>query len=133
MEDDGSTMSWQDELASIVETTGIQLDHDDVVHNLGFKRFEESEDTIEEDSESFKDQIKGFLKACAEISHELAKGCKDVLHQTLISHQDSYLITKLKAPCAKLTFFNDFFLPEDRDPLHAWPVVFLVFIIALSG
>ncbi|KAL5716850.1 hypothetical protein ACHQM5_009965 [Ranunculus cassubicifolius] len=133
MEDDGSTMSWQDELASIVETTGIQqypppnLDND----NLGFKRFEE--DTIDdEEEESFKDQIKGFLKACAEISHELAKGCKDVLHQTLISHQDSYLITKLKAPCAKLTFFNDFFLPEDRHPLHAWPVVFLVFIIAIS-
>ncbi|KAF8397641.1 hypothetical protein HHK36_016561 [Tetracentron sinense] len=87
------------------------------------------------ESESLKDQIEGFLKATAEMLQELARGCRDVVQQSL-GNEDSYIVRKFGGPWAKvsgrLRFLNDF-LPEDRDPVHAWPVIFFVFILALSA
>ncbi|KAK7393577.1 hypothetical protein VNO78_22135 [Psophocarpus tetragonolobus] len=86
-----------------------------------------------ESEESFKEQVLGFVMAWCEILVELGRGFGDILRQNLIN-QDSYLVKKFGGPFSKLSnrfcFLNDF-LPEDRDPLHAWSVVFFVFILAL--
>lgn len=125
-----SRSSWQDDL---VDTTGIEYQYeyslDDpllllVSPPLALPNENESE------SESFIDQLKGFFKASGEMVKELGKGCKDVVHQSIIA--DSYLLTKFTCFAHRFTFLNDFFLPEDRHPLHAWPLIFLVFILALS-
>ena len=66
---------------------------------------------------------------------ELGRGFRDILRQNLMN-EDSYVVRKFGGPCSKvskrLRFLNDF-LPEDRDPVHAWSVVFFVFILALAG
>ncbi|XP_057438363.1 uncharacterized protein LOC130730382 [Lotus japonicus] len=122
---------WTEELASLLEdptkltptpTTSFQV--------------EPAAAATESDSgESFKDQAVGFLMAWCEILMELGRGFRDILQQNLLS-EDSYVVRKLRGPCAKvskrLRFLNDV-LPEDRDPLQAWSVVFTVFILALAA
>ncbi|KAF6150525.1 hypothetical protein GIB67_030326 [Kingdonia uniflora] len=129
--------SWKEELESLVEDPGIQYTHD------GFRPVASmpvenntivDDEEIEAEKESFKDQVKGFLKASGEMLLELGKGVKDVVKQSL-GNEDSYVVQKFGGPCAKvserLRFLNEY-LPEDRDPAYAWPVVFFVFIIALA-
>ena len=88
-----------------------------------------------EPPESFKEQLTEFLKSWCEMLLELGRGCRDILQQTVVT-EDSFIVQKLGEPVAKvsgrLRFLNEF-LPEDRDPIHAWPVIFFVFILALSG
>ncbi|KAM2983487.1 hypothetical protein FF2_009412 [Malus domestica] len=128
--------SWRDELASLVSDSGIRYAAADPIEvstasfDAGFASREELEQ-----SENFKDQIKGFAIAWGEILVDLARGCKDIVEQNILT-EDSYIVQKLRNPCAKasakLRYLNEF-LPEDRDPAHAWPVILLVFILALSA
>ncbi|KAK9733445.1 hypothetical protein RND81_04G067900 [Saponaria officinalis] len=94
--------------------------------------FEEERRELDED---LKDKIKGFAKAWGELLIDLSIGCKDIVQQSL-SAEDSYVVKKfgpyLSRVSSNLGFLNEY-LPEDRDPLHAWPVVFFVFILALAA
>ncbi|KAK9126825.1 hypothetical protein Scep_015671 [Stephania cephalantha] len=138
--------SWQEELASLVEDTGVEYAGDAAaaaasaevgLKSDGFVDFVDfvagGDETVEK--ESVGDQIRGFLMASMEMIGELAKGCRDVVLQSL-GHEDSYVVRKFGGHWAKvskrLRFLNEF-LPEDRDPVHAWPVVFFVFVMALAG
>ncbi|KAF8395228.1 hypothetical protein HHK36_019170 [Tetracentron sinense] len=135
----GST-SWEDELASLLDA-GIRYNSDRIgiaepvveMQTANFIVSEELESNAAE-AESFKDQVKGFLKASAEMLQELAIGCKDIVQQSL-GNRDSYIVRKLGEPWEKvsgrLSFLNDY-LPEDRDPVHAWPVIIFVSILAFS-
>ncbi|XP_077239548.1 uncharacterized protein LOC143880430 [Tasmannia lanceolata] len=133
--------SWREELASIVEDTGIRYTEDGIgvvegveenksdVFNEGFGGV----DIVEAD-ESFKDQMKGFLKASGEMLLELGRGCRDIVMQSL-GNEDSFIVRKLGPPCkvlsSRLSFLNEY-LPEDRDPVYAWPIVLFVFFLALA-
>ncbi|KAL2502784.1 alpha/beta-hydrolase superfamily protein [Forsythia ovata] len=138
MEGTAELNSWREELESLVEDTGIPFAGDGIgiltPESTTNQSLFESVNT-EETAESFNDQIKGFAKAWAELMTELGKGCKDVVQQTLLT-EESYIVKKTKGPLkevsVKLRFFNEF-LPEDRDPVHAWSVIFFVFILALAA
>lgn len=133
--------SWQEELASLVEETGIayMVDVDgEMVLMKAVQRRSEMLEEVESGlsvEESFKEQVEGFVKAWGELIVELGKGCVYVFKQSFVN-DDSYVVQKLSKPCCKvsrkLRFLNEF-LPEDRDPAIAWPVVLFVFILALSG
>lgn len=137
------TNSWSEELASLVDDPGVRYSGDpmEMSYTTSFEVSRRSEYSASAESEgsggeSLKDQAMGFLMAWCEIVMELGRGCRDILQQNLFN-EDSYVVRNLGGPCAKvskrLRFLNDFFLPEDRDPLQAWSVVFLVFILALAG
>ncbi|XP_024019455.1 uncharacterized protein LOC21400518 [Morus notabilis] len=138
--------TWRDELASLVEDTGIRYVADPIMVSMpAFEAeaatitadyvSEEARDDKSEPSESLKEQMRGFAMAWGEILMELGRGCRDIVQQSFLT-EDSYIVRKLQKPCArasaKLRYFNEF-LPEDRDPAHAWPVVFFVFILALAA
>lgn len=133
--------TWRDELASLVEDSEIQYAAEPVGVSTSFDTksaefaFDESRGHESEGSESLKDQLKGFAMAWGEILMELGKGCRDIAEQSLLT-EDSYIGRKLRKPYAKvsgrLRFLNEF-LPEDRDPAHAWSVIFFVFILALAA
>ncbi|XAR69041.1 hypothetical protein NMG60_11000493 [Bertholletia excelsa] len=132
--------SWQEELMSLVEDTGVRYNGDAIgISNsaLEAKRSEfivGEQDGESAESESLKDQVKGFSKAWGEMVLELGKGCKDIVQQNLLT-EDSYIVQKLRGPMAKvsgrLRFLNEY-LPEDRDPFHAWSVICIVFLIAFA-
>ncbi|KAI3823419.1 hypothetical protein L1987_04855 [Smallanthus sonchifolius] len=137
MEDVGRSKSWTEELASLVEDTGIRYTGDDhTLSSLSTPSFDlktalEGEKV---ESESFKDQMKGFAKAWGEMVIELGKGCKDVVVQSVLT-DDSYIVKKVRGPCkvvaGKLSVLNEF-LPEDRDPVLAWPVILSVLLVTVS-
>lgn len=133
--DGNVSKSWREELASLLDDTGIR--HADAGRGIttpepGMEL--SSTDFVGGESESLKDQIKEFLKASGELLVDLSRGCRDIVQQSL-EKEDSFVVRKFGGPyakvCGKLRFLNDF-LPEDRDPAHAWPAVFLVFILALA-
>lgn len=80
-------------------------------------------------------QAAEFAKGAAEMSVEFGKGVRDVVKQTVL-REDSLIVKKFKGPCHKLfqrlRFLNEY-LPEDRDPLHAWAVIAFVSVLALAG
>lgn len=134
--------TWQDELASLMDS-GLQYDgspidltagSDSRSKISGFGSVDGS-GSGSESVESLKDQVTGFIKSWGEMLMDLAIGCKDVVQQNVVS-EDSVVVRKLRKPAAKvskkLSFLNEF-LPEDRDPIHAWPVIFFVFLLALAG
>lgn len=130
--------SWRDELASLVSDSGIRYAAADPIEVPTASFDSQASDFGSgelEQSESFKDQIKGFAIAWGEILVDLGRGCKDIVEQNILT-KDSYIVRKLQKPCAKasekLRYLNEF-LPEDRDPAHAWPVIFFVSILALTG
>ncbi|KAH9671808.1 AB hydrolase-1 domain-containing protein [Citrus sinensis] len=130
MEEVRGANTWTEELASLVEDTGIHYAGEPEISARPRKSVK---DEPELEKENLKDQVTAFLKSWGEMLLELGKGCKDILQQTVVT-EDSFVVQKLGGPVAKvsgrLRFLNDF-LPEDRDPIHAWPVVFFVFILAL--
>ncbi|KAL7136605.1 hypothetical protein ABFS83_10G040800 [Erythranthe nasuta] len=134
MEATAESNSWRDELASLVGDTGIRLNGDSIAGSAKPPSPSAEAADEEETAESLKDQIKGFAKAWGELAVELGRGCRDVVRQTILT-DDSYIVKKTKRPLAevseKLRFLNEF-LPEDRDPVHVWPVIFFVFIVALA-
>ncbi|ESW04170.1 hypothetical protein PHAVU_011G072400 [Phaseolus vulgaris] len=89
-----------------------------------------------------KECAREFMVGVAEMTVEFGKGCRDIVKQSLVNEdsfvvknlgRDSYIGKRLRGPCAKLfsklSFFNEY-LPEDKDPLHAWSVIFFVFLFA---
>lgn len=85
--------------------------------------------------EYWRFQVVEFAKGFAEMSVEFGKGVRDVVMQT-VATEDSVIVKKLRGPCGKicrkLRFLNEY-LPEDRDPVHSWSVIFFVAIIAFAG
>ncbi|KAL6534211.1 hypothetical protein OROHE_013136 [Orobanche hederae] len=135
MEVSAESKSWRDKLASLVEDTGIIFSGDSVtVSPEDLSVTPPPDEAEEEETESLKDQIKGFAMAWGELVVELGRGCRDVVQQTVLT-DDSYIVKKTKGRLAevsgKLRFLNEF-LPEDRDPVHVWPVIFFVFFLALA-
>lgn len=140
----GRTRTWEEDLASLVEDTGIRYNtvtEEKVEHlgtegsGLGFSRGDIGRSEIGGE-ESLRDQVRGFLTATGELMQELGRSCWDIVEQSLEGVDDSYIVRRLRGPVSiaktKLEFLNDF-LPEDRDPIHAWPIVIFVFLFALSG
>lgn len=132
MEVSPESNSWTDELASLVEDTGIIFHGDSMT--VPAPELSVKSPLAEEEAESLKDQIKGFAAAWGELAVEFGRGFRDVVQQTILT-EDSYIVKKTKGPLAevseKLRFLNEF-LPEDRDPVHVWPVIFFVSILALA-
>ncbi|KAJ6792199.1 Uncharacterized protein M6B38_240450 [Iris pallida] len=132
-------MTWQEELASLVQDTGIRYPAGDIPPDpaadliYGYREAEEDSGSVHE--ESFKEQAKGFLKASGELAMELGRGCRDILVQSLDGAEESYVVRKLRGPskvvAEKLDFLNDY-LPEDRDLVQSWMVVISVFLVAVS-
>ncbi|KAL5985766.1 hypothetical protein ACLOJK_027753 [Asimina triloba] len=135
MSDASGSRTWREELASLVEDTGIRYGADGLGVPIASEREMEGSRVgggggdVEEDApgastESFKNQVKEFLKGSAELLQELGRGCRDIIQQSL-GTEDSYVARKLGGPWAKvssrLSFMNEY-LPEDRDPVHAWPL-----------
>ncbi|KAE8706059.1 Alpha/beta-Hydrolases superfamily protein isoform 2 [Hibiscus syriacus] len=132
--------TWREELASLVEDPGMIY-----TEEIGFPSlppFADQKPTAVAESdhgteppEALKEQVKEFLKSWCEMVLELGRGCRDILQQTVVT-EDSFIVQRLGGPVAKvssrLSFLNEF-LPEDRDPIHAWPVIFFVFILALAA
>lgn len=86
--------------------------------------------------------VREFMIGVSELTVEFGKGCRDIVKQSLVN-QDSFLVRKfgkswnrVRGPCnemfKKLSFFNQY-LPEDKDPLHVWSVIFFVSLLAFSG
>ncbi|XP_048233806.1 uncharacterized protein LOC8286002 isoform X3 [Ricinus communis] len=92
----------------------------------------------------FQDQVKEFLKGAAEMSVQCAKGCRDIVVQNL-GREDSFIVKNFGRSsyigkkvgfgydriCKKLKKFNEY-LPEDKDPIHAWSVICAVFVLAFA-
>ncbi|EFH47263.1 hydrolase, alpha/beta fold family protein [Arabidopsis lyrata subsp. lyrata] len=136
MEEIRGVPTWQEELASLVDA-GLRYDGAPIDLTAATKRsgFVSADGSGSEPKETLKDQVTGFMKSWGEMLLELAKGCKDIVQQTVVT-EDSFVVRKLRKPAAKvskkLSFLNEF-LPEDRDPIHAWPVIFFVFLLALAA
>ncbi|CAI0542399.1 unnamed protein product [Linum tenue] len=93
---------------------------------------------------SFQDQVREFSKGAAELSVQFAKGCKDIVFQTL-GREDAFLARnfgrnsfagkQFGRGCDRIgkrfKAFNDY-LPEDKDPAHAWSVIGFVFVLAFA-
>ncbi|KAM7468161.1 hypothetical protein LguiB_015723 [Lonicera macranthoides] len=129
---------WREEHASLVEDTGTRYTGEEIglsTPSFEVQRSDFTAGQLPVLEESFKDQVKGFANAWGEIIVELGKGCRDVVQQSLLT-EDSYVTQKIRGPCEKvsgsLRFMNDY-LPEDRDPVNAWPVIFLVFLLTLTA
>ncbi|KAK4780533.1 hypothetical protein SAY87_016639 [Trapa incisa] len=91
------------------------------------------------------DHLKEFMKGVAEMSVELAKGCRDIVMQNLLNEnsflvkylgKDSYIVSRIRGPYEatreRLKRFNDY-LPEDKNPVHAWSVICIVVVLALAA
>ncbi|XP_022752453.1 uncharacterized protein LOC111301214 isoform X2 [Durio zibethinus] len=94
---------------------------------------------------NFKDVVREFMRGLLEMSVEFGRGCKDVVQQSLVTEdsflvrnfgKDSYIGKKIKVPCdnvlRRLRLFNEYLVPEDKDPFHAWSVILFVFVLALA-
>ncbi|KAL9264520.1 hypothetical protein AKJ16_DCAP09504 [Drosera capensis] len=90
-------------------------------------------ETQKVESENLKDRVTGFGKSWAELLVDLYRGCRDIVQQSLVT-DDCYIVRKFGQPVAKvsgkLRFLNEY-LPEDRDPVIAWPVVLFVSFVTL--
>lgn len=131
--------TWTEELASLIEDSGVRYGGDPNASSATSFEVRRSvyapQSEWVESGESLKEQALGFVMAWCEILLELGRGFRDILRQNLMN-KDSYVVRKFGGPCSKvskrLRFLNDF-LPEDRDPVHAWSIVFFVFFLALAG
>lgn len=141
MDDVSRRKSWTEELASLVEDTGIRYTDDQNTFNAVSTPSFELKTALEGEnveSEGFMDQMKGFVKAWGEIVVELGLGFRDVVVQTVLT-DDSVIVKnvrKVRKPCGvvvgKLSVLNEF-LPEDKHPAHAWLVILSVFLVVVAG
>lgn len=83
----------------------------------------------------WKQTVVEFFKGAAEMSVEFGKGVRDVIKQNLLT-KDSFFMRNIGGPCLKagrkMTWLNEY-LPEDRDPTHAWSVIACIFIVAVAA
>ncbi|KAM7520590.1 hypothetical protein LguiB_019552 [Lonicera macranthoides] len=132
--------TWHEELASLTEDTKTIFANDIIgISPPSFKvkssKFvvNQSIDAESTELESFKDQVKGFAKAQGEIIVEFSRGCKDVVQQSLLN-EDFYVVQMMIGPSEKisssLTLLNEYW-PEDHNPVHVWPMIFFIFLLAL--
>ncbi|CAN8270043.1 unnamed protein product [Cochlearia groenlandica] len=132
--------TWQEELASLMDG-GLQYDDGspiDLTATSDSRSKISGFGSGSESKESVKDQVTGFIKSWGEMLMDLTMGCKDVVKQMVFvsdDGEDSFVVRKLRKPAAKvskkLSFLNEY-LPEDRDPVLAWPVILFVFLLALT-
>ncbi|KAJ6746646.1 HYDROLASE ALPHA/BETA FOLD FAMILY PROTEIN EXPRESSED-RELATED [Salix koriyanagi] len=144
MRGDEGVNTWIEELASLVEDSGIRYNGDTIDMTaapppppmFAATGLVESETEMKSERESLKEQVTGFLKSWGEMAVDLGKGCKDIVTQSNLVTEDSFIVQKFGKPMAKasarLKFLNEF-LPEDRDPVVAWSVIFSVFVLALAA
>ncbi|XP_078434758.1 alpha/beta-Hydrolases superfamily protein [Wolffia australiana] len=125
---------WEEDLASLVTESGISYQYSG--YGGAPARVVEGEESkgVEEQAESLKDMMEGFFEASRELIVELGKSCRDILRHSLVGVEDSPIVRSLRTGCvsvaARLEFLNEY-LPEDREPAHAWPVIVLVFLLAI--
>ncbi|PWA72503.1 alpha/Beta hydrolase fold protein [Artemisia annua] len=85
--------------------------------------------------DDFRYQATEFFKGVAELSVEFGKGCRDVVKQSIL-RDDSFIVRNFggvcKSVCVRFKFLNRY-LPEDRDPMHSWSVIAVVFAVVLAG
>ncbi|XWS52711.1 hypothetical protein CRYUN_Cryun11dG0094300 [Craigia yunnanensis] len=94
---------------------------------------------------NFKDVVREFMRGLLEMSVEFGRGCRDVVQQSLVTEdsflvrnfgKDSYIGRKIKVPydnvLRRLRLFNDYLVPEDKDPLLVWSVILFIFVLALA-
>lgn len=90
----------------------------------------------------FKICVREFMIGVSELTVEFLKGCRDIVKQSIVN-EDSFIVKKfgkigkrVRKPCEKLlnklSYFNEY-LPEDKDPLHAWFVILFVSLLAFSA
>uniref|UniRef100_A0ACD5XJE6 Uncharacterized protein n=1 Tax=Avena sativa TaxID=4498 RepID=A0ACD5XJE6_AVESA len=137
-----TTMTWHEELATLVGDAGVRLPADvspAAAANLaaavgGGGWYEEEEEGVGKAEEGWAQQAKGFAQSTAEMLRELGLGVWDVAVQSLAGAEDSELARRLRRPAAaagkRLSFMNEY-LPEDRDPVRCWVVVAAVAFVAL--
>lgn len=149
----GATMTWEDEMMSLVDDAWFRYpdaigdaavaassEERDAMDRSDRASASEFQETSKEEavvlSETVRDQVGGFLRATGELVAELSRGCWDIMLQSLAAAQNTFVGKKMKGKCVsasrKLGFLNEF-LPEDRDPTHAWSVVICVFSLSLMG
>ncbi|XP_074578876.1 uncharacterized protein LOC141835329 [Curcuma longa] len=142
-------MTWQEDFASLVDGSGIRYragatpaaaEEERGMGSLGesvfgrgfYGPYEEGGRTRAE--ESFKEKMMGFVMATGEMLRELGHGCWDIAQQSLEGVEETYVGRQVRghwdAVSGRLEFLNEY-LPEDRDPAQAWPVVIAVFLVAL--
>ncbi|GMN63990.1 hypothetical protein TIFTF001_033063 [Ficus carica] len=101
--------TWRDELASLVEDTGVRYVVDPImVSTPSYEAATIGTDYVSDELrseksepvESLKDQVKGFAMAWGEILMELGRGCRDIVQQSFLT-EDSYVVRKLQKPCAR--------------------------------
>ena len=143
-EGDGGVNTWADELASLMEDSGIRYTGEPIDMTAPppppplpiFAATGIMGSETEMERESLNEQVTGFLKSWGEMVVDLGKGCKYIVTQSNLVTEDSFIVRKFGKPMAKasarLKFLNEF-LPEDRDPALAWPVILFVFVLALAG
>ncbi|KAK3408788.1 hypothetical protein EUGRSUZ_J00955 [Eucalyptus grandis] len=91
------------------------------------------------------DHAREFARGAAEMCVELARGCRDIVRQTLGNENSflaryfgrgSYVAGRLRGPCgrafARVKRLNEY-LPEDKDPTHVWSVVLFVSLFAVAA
>ncbi|GKV28792.1 hypothetical protein SLEP1_g37797 [Rubroshorea leprosula] len=96
-------------------------------------------------ADGWKDVATEFMRGLVEMSVEFGKGCRDVVRQSLVREdsflvrnfgKDSYIGSRIMVPFGnvfrRLRLFNEYLLPEDKDPKHAWLVILFVFVLALA-
>ncbi|XP_062215956.1 uncharacterized protein LOC133916341 [Phragmites australis] len=136
-----ATMTWHDELYTIVGDTGVPLPGAGgaapaapaakvAVVGAGWLG-EEEEGRAEE---GWAQQARGFAESTAEMLLELGRGLWDVAAQSLAGAEDSELGRRLRrrasAAGKRLRFMNEY-LPEERDPVRCWFVVAAVAFVTL--
>ncbi|XP_009338290.2 uncharacterized protein LOC103930650 [Pyrus x bretschneideri] len=86
--------------------------------------------------------VREFSKAAAEIAVEFGKGCRDIVRQSLGNRdavlgrslgkvRESFLGKRMTQLRGKLGIVNEY-LPEDKNPIHAWSVIVSITILALA-
>ncbi|MBA0578851.1 hypothetical protein Gorai_021122 [Gossypium raimondii] len=111
----------------------------------GFRTASAAAGVAPDKAASFNDVVREFMKGLLEMSVEFGRGCRDVVRQSLVTEDsflvrnfgnDSYIGRKIKVPkdnvLRRLRLFNEYLVPEDKDPLHAWSVILSVFLLALA-
>ncbi|XP_042416417.1 uncharacterized protein LOC122005448 [Zingiber officinale] len=142
-------VAWQEDLASMVDDAGIRhragatpatAEEEPGMGSLGesvfgrgfYGPYEEGGRTRSE--ENFKEKMMGFVMATGEMLRELGRGCWDIAQQSLEGVEETYVGRQVRghwdAVSGRLEFLNEY-LPEDRDPAQAWPIVIAVFLVAL--
>jgi hypothetical protein len=141
----GAAMTWHEDLVTLVGDTGVHypsgdpiedtIPHNGQLHGIKTDSFfaYEEEKIVEE---PWKDQIKGFIESTTEMMRELGRGCWDIAKQSVQGVEESEFVKRMRGPLLevgeRLSFLNEY-LPEDKEPVQAWPVVISVFLIALLG